>query len=234
VRAADGLVFISETTRQAFVEHYPRSVGTPWVVAWHGRDPSWDGGDERGPDPAWRLHDRPFLLHVGHRDGYKNFATALEAYAASDLSERGVAFVVVGPPFTEGEALEIGRRGHRDHVVWRPAPNREELRRFVSSALALVYVSRDEGFGMPLIEAMQCRTPVIAADASCLPEVAGGAAILVPPDDVGALASSMQQVTSDAEMRGRLVAAGRARAEDFTWEQSARHHLALYEQLAGG
>jgi mannosyltransferase len=230
VRIADGLVFISAHTRREFAEHYPRAVAKPSVVAWHGRDPTWDGGDERAADAAWELDGAPYLLHVGHRDAYKNFRLALDGYRASCLPGEGMPLVVLGPPLSSEETGAIAERGLAGRVQWRPASDRSELRRFMSNALALVYVSREEGFGMPIIEAMQCGTPVIAADASCLPEVAGGAALLVPPDDAAALAAAIDRVAEGID-RPELVSRGRERAEEFTWAASAEAHLSLYERL---
>lgn len=230
VRQADGLVFVSENTRREFVTYYPSATTTPSVVAWHGRDLAWDGGDDRGPDPSWALPGTPYLLHVGHRDGYKNFSAALAGYATSSMPGSGRPFVLLGPALSEEERTMIDKRGLSSLVVWRSAPDRDVLRRFLANALALVYVSREEGFGMPLIEAMQCRTPVIAAAASCLPEVAGGAALLVHPDAPDEIAAAIDSL-DDSDECARWVTRGAQRATAFTWTASAATHLELYDRL---
>lgn len=230
VRQADGLIFISESTRDEFRRLYPHAATVPSVVAWHGRDPDWDGGDPRGPDPGWSLEAGAYLLHVGHRDGYKNFSAALDGYAGSSLPGSGRPFVVLGPALTTAERSHIDRLGLSRLVRWCDAAERDTLRRFLANALALVYLSKEEGFGMPLVEAMQCRVPVIAADASCLPEVAGGAAILVDPDAPAAVAGAIDSLDRPGEREG-WIRRGIDRAETFTWSSSAAAHVALYDEL---
>jgi glycosyltransferase involved in cell wall biosynthesis len=86
---------------------------------------------------------------------------------------------------------------------------------------------------MPVLEAMACGTPVVCSAAGSLPEVAGDAALLVPPGDERALAEAIARVLEDRELQDRLRARGRARAAQFTWERSARRHLAVYRRAAG-
>jgi mannosyltransferase len=233
VRAADGFVFISATTRREFAACYPAAVDRPSVVAWHGRDVSWDLDGGRVIDVPEGFERRSYVLHVGHRDGYKNFDIALGGYAGSGRCADGMPFVVLGPAPTPQERAAVTRRGLDALVRWHDAPTREALHAFVAGAYALVYVSREEGFGMPIVEAMQCGVPVVAADASCLPEIAGDAALLVDVDDPSAVSAALDRLADDTEW-ARWSAAGRRRATAFTWDASAAAHVDLYERLGAG
>jgi glycosyltransferase involved in cell wall biosynthesis len=232
VRSADGLVFISNTTREEFARCYPAAVDVPYVVAWHGRDTAWDAGPEHLASLPFGLTPQRYVLHVGHRAGYKNFALALDGYAEWSGRDE-CAFVVAGPPLTPSEHADIQRRGLAHRVRWVDAPDRSSLHRLVANAFVLVYVSREEGFGMPIVEAMQTGVPVIAANATCLPEIAGGAALLVNPDDAPALAAALDQL-GDAQEWARRSFAGRQRVAVFSWEASARAHVELYECIGAG
>jgi len=97
-----------------------------------------------------------------------------------------------------------------------------DLTRLTAAALAMVYVSLSEGFGLPVLEAMHAETPVLAANTSCLPEVAGGAALLVDPYSESAMAEAMGKLYRDRSLGAELVAKGRIRRKDFSWDVAAR------------
>ena len=102
-----------------------------------------------------------------------------------------------------------------------------DLPALLSGALAFVFPSLYEGFGMPLLEAMACGTPVLASATSALPEIAGDAALLIDPEDTAAIADGMARLASDAVLRADLRARGLARAAQFTWERCAQETLAV-------
>jgi glycosyltransferase involved in cell wall biosynthesis len=224
--AADGFVFISGTTRDEFRACYPRKAETASVVAWLGRDPELDVAPSELVSP----HDRPYLIHVGHRAGYKNFENALAGYATSTLPANGVDLICVGPEFSPDEHAAIAALGMEKHVSWRAAPTRQTLGTWLRSSVALVYVSTCEGFGLPLVEAMQCQTAIIAADASCLPEVGGDVPLYVDPLDPASIADAMERVL-DPAVRQSSVEAGARRAGEFTWERCGQRHIELYRRL---
>jgi len=102
-----------------------------------------------------------------------------------------------------------------------------------SGALAFVFPSLYEGFGFPVLEAMQCGTPVLCANTSSLPEVAGDAALLVNPLDVEQIADGIQRLVSDAALRSALIARGRAHAATFTWRRAAQQTFQALCEAAG-
>ncbi len=112
--------------------------------------------------------------------------------------------------------------------------NEKDLPLWYASALAFLYPSKYEGFGLPVIEAMATGTPVITSNVASLPEVAGDAAILIQPDDIDSWADSMTEIANSNEMREKLVNSGLARAETFSWEKCARITHDVYEKYCDG
>jgi glycosyltransferase involved in cell wall biosynthesis len=100
-----------------------------------------------------------------------------------------------------------------------------------SAASAFLYPSRRESFGLPILEAMACGTPVITSDAAAMPETAGEAALLVDPDRPSDLAGAMRRVVADTRLRRRLRDRGLRRAGTFSWERTARRLLRAYEEM---
>lgn len=198
------------------------------VVAPHGVDVPADPPAETAAARLDRLGVAPpYLLHVGAAEPRKGTDSLLEALPAVRSAHSEVQLVLASPGgwgrFAPAEgARALGGVAETD------------LDALYRSAEALVYPSRHEGFGMPVLEAMARGCPVVTSNRSSLPEVAGDAALLVDPDDVAALRDTLLRVLDDGDLRARLAAAGRSRAAAFTWEASARAHLTAYRLAAGG
>ncbi len=179
-----------------------------------------------GPRPAPR---DAYLLGVGDLRAKKDFATLVRAFRALRREGRPIRLVLAGADCGEAGAL---RELAGDEPLQLPGyvPERE-LDRLLRGATALVNPSRYEGFGLVLLEAMARDTPVIAADATALPETGGDGALYFPPGDPGALADVLRRLLDDAQLRSRLVASGRERAAQFSWERTARETLGVYREL---
>jgi glycosyltransferase involved in cell wall biosynthesis len=109
----------------------------------------------------------------------------------------------------------------RDDIRFLGYVPEDDLSRLMASALALCYLSLSEGFGLPMVEAMNTDTPVLAANATCLPEVAGDAALLVDPLSEKAIQAGLQQMYAEAALRMELIARGRVRRQQFSWDRAA-------------
>ncbi|MCU1487794.1 MAG: glycosyltransferase [Actinomycetia bacterium] len=183
------------------------------------------------PDPAvvgavleWLGVRSPFLLFVGTIEPRKGVGDVLDAHAALRARRRDLGLVLAGPPGW-GEAPDLDRPG----VVATGNIGDRELDVLYRSATALVLPERYSGFGLPVVEAMARGCPVVTSDAACLPEVVGEGGITTPVGDVGALADALAAIVDDPAHRADLAARARVRAEDFTWERSARAHRLAYE-----
>jgi glycosyltransferase involved in cell wall biosynthesis len=183
--------------------------------------------------------DGPYLLYLGGIEPRKNLPRLLAAFAEVDADVRptlvlaggGVAWNPEGMDATK-EALAKLPEQVRRSVVMTGYVSEEDKVALLSGAAALVYPSLYEGFGLPVLEAMACRTPVLTSDVGALPEVAGEAALLVPPTDVEAIAAGMDRLLRDAPLRDRLVQAGAARVGAFRWEDTARRTAEVLRDAA--
>jgi glycosyltransferase involved in cell wall biosynthesis len=234
VRRAQLVIAVSDHTRRDIVLAY--GVPPEKVIAIpNGIDPDWT----RVPDDElarWRAERRVparFLLFVGTVQPRKNLVTLLQALARLH-DELDWPLYVVGargwkesPVFRAVQELGLERR-----VVFVGYAPPEELRYWYSAATLFVYPSLYEGFGLPVLEAMACGTPVITANRSALPEVAGEAAVLVDPTDASALAGAIAALAADERRRAFLARAGLARARAFTWERTARATAEAYRAVA--
>ena len=205
-RRAARILTVSERTRRDLVELYGVPAGRIAVTP-NGVDPAF------APGPPGR---RDYVLAVGAVQPRKNQLAALAAAQAA-----GLPLVVAGPVKDEGVAAELRRRGARIEGD----VTQERLVELYRGAACLVQPSRYEGFGLPVLEAMACGTPVVAVDEPALLEVAGGAAVVV--DEAG-LADGIRRAVAE---RDRLAAAGLERAEVFSWSETARRTLAVYRDI---
>ena len=164
---------------------------------------------------------KPYFLYLGRYASYKNIEFALEGLAAAAID--GFEFWIAGPPDPGFDALLSEFRDRRGLPVrFIPYPSYDDLPALLNEATALVFTSRYEGFGLPILEAMACGTPVITSNVSAMPEVAGDAAILVDPDDAEALSNAMSRLASETELVRSLRQAGSERVRQFSWELTGR------------
>ena len=110
---------------------------------------------------------------------------------------------------------------YREHVLFTGRVNDSQLADYTAAAFGAVYVSNFEGFGIPIVEAMQCRVPVITSNISAMPEIAGGAALLADPFSVSSIADAMTRLVKDEALRKNLADAGIQRAREFGWDKTA-------------
>ncbi|WP_026146854.1 glycosyltransferase family 4 protein [Methylomonas sp. MK1] len=182
--------------------------------------------------PKQNRKNRPYLLYVGKRNGYKNFVTLLKAYSESKLLKNDFSLVCFGGGgFTSTElklfkALNI----NPDNVIYVSGDD-NELAAWYRSAAAFIYPSLYEGFGIPPLEAMSCECPVVCSNTSSLPEVVGSAAELFNPEDTTEMRLAIERVVSSLDYSARLIAKGKQRVKLFSWDKCARDTLNTYHQL---
>lgn len=175
----------------------------------------------------------PYLLYVGSHKSHKNIARLLRAYAISGV-RRDVRLILTGEP--EEKLLRITRDWKlQADVTFAGSCGDEELSALYRGAIALVFPSLYEGFGLPPVEAMACGIPVLTSNVCSLPEIVGDAGILIDPLDVDSIAEGIRRLVQDSEMRECLRRRGLARARHFTWQMTGeKTRIALKAALAGG
>ncbi len=175
----------------------------------------------------------PYFLYVGTLEPRKNLARTLRAFASVAGALAGCRFVIVGQRGWRyddvlREAAHPALRGRVDFLGYVPE---ERLPDLYTHALATVYPSLYEGFGLPVVESMACGTPVLTSRSSSLAEIAEGAALLADPADEQTLAEALYALATDASLRGRLRALGLERARAFSWERTGRETAAVYQEV---
>jgi glycosyltransferase involved in cell wall biosynthesis len=173
-----------------------------------------------------------YVLALGSADPRKNVGAVIAAYGRLPASLRAAhRLAVVQADAALRGPLEhaCAEAGVLEQTVFLERPAFASMPHLYAAAGAFVFPSFYEGFGLPLLEAMACGTPVIASDSSSIPEVAGGTGLLVPAGDVPALAEALRAVLADDELAGRLREQGLRRAAGFSWTNTARQTLAVYE-----
>jgi glycosyltransferase involved in cell wall biosynthesis len=224
LRRADAVLAVSHATAQdavrlagvdeARIEVIPEAAGP----AFRPRQGAADRVRER-----FRV-EAPYLIYVGALDARKDPAGLLRAWRSARAAGVPVSLVLAGSAGAQAPAAMDGAR-QLGHV------SDDQLADLLSAAACLVFPSRYEGFGLPLLEAMACGCPVVAYRNSSLPEVAGDAATLVADGDAEALGREVASLVQDDRRRRRAAKAGLAQAARFSWRGTARATIAAYSRL---
>lgn len=229
----DLLIAISHATARDVVTVYPEVDPARIIVAHLGVDESFFGDHPwHGPAPA-----RPYLLYVGQRSAYKNFRRLLEAFGEAGLASTHDLRVISSESggLTADERALIARHGLERAVYLQLRVSDAELAATYQRAVALVYPSEYEGFGLPIIEAMAAGTLVVTAGRSSMPEVGGDVAFYFDPTSTSDLAARLTQVVGlPPGERARRILAGFARAREFSWRRFHRTVNSALEGLLSG
>ncbi|MEO8068209.1 MAG: glycosyltransferase family 1 protein [Flavobacteriales bacterium] len=176
----------------------------------------------------------PYFICVGSLQPRKNIARLLLAFdALVEADAAPLKLVIAGDAFWWDARMKAAwvKVQHKDRVVFTGRLGQQALRNAIGGALGLAYVSYFEGFGIPVAEAMKCGVPVLAADATSLPEVAGEAAVYCDPFNVASITEGLSRLRNDAVLREHLSTAGIERARQFTWDNTARQVWASFERM---
>ena len=220
-KQAEHIICISESTANDIIQFYqiPSHKITPILLA----------GDN-SHFQFLNLPTRNYFLYVGRQDPYKNLQRLITAFSALP-NRNDYELWLAGPydqrysPLLEIQTQELGI----SHLVkFLNYVSYDELPIIINQAIALVFPSLWEGFGLPVLEAMACGTPVITSNVSSLPEVAGDAAILINPYNPGEITAAMTTIINDSETRKQISEKGLRRANQFSWEKTG---LATVEVL---
>ncbi|MBW4435786.1 MAG: glycosyltransferase family 4 protein [Pleurocapsa minor GSE-CHR-MK-17-07R] len=238
VRRATHIAADSEATRQDLIALYntPPEKITVIYSGVEGRfHPQPDRAAQAAVRARYEIDERPYILAVGTVQPRKNYGRLIQA--AAELRRRGHDIQVI---FAGGKGwlddpiyASMEASGMKGHVRFIGFARDEDLPALYSAAALTAMPSLYEGFGLPVLEAMACGSPVITSDISSLPEVAGDAALLIQPTDVGAIADAAQRVLTEPALRASMIDKGLRQATRFTWEGAAVQLDALYAQVLG-
>ena len=237
IRNATHVICVSEATKRDLMRYLAVEEEKITVI--------YNGIDHRvfKPSPVnGGRFSAPYVLYVGSERPRKNLVCLLRAFAA--LKDRGPRFaslrlLKVGSAgrsdgFRTATLAEARRLGVDHDIDFVDYVSDQDLAVLYSNALALVYPSLYEGFGFPVVEAMACGCPVVTANVSSLPEVAGSAALLVNPNDPAGFAEALHSVILDRDLSTRLRGDGLRRARDFSWDNTVSATRAVYERVLAG
>ncbi|MGI8631748.1 MAG: glycosyltransferase family 4 protein [Solirubrobacterales bacterium] len=234
-RAASRVIAVSTSAADAIVEVLGVDPERIEVIP-SGVDPVFSPGDI--PPETLSRHGltRPYILTVGTLQPRKNVEAAIAAFERVSRHPDPHQLVLVGSRgWREGELMERVRRSPaRERIKILGRVSDPDLVALYRGAQCFVFPSRAEGFGLPVLEAMACGTPVVASDRTSIPEVAGSAALLVDPDDGEAMARGLEHVVRSAPRRQELRGLGIAHASQFTWDRCASATAELYREVATG
>ncbi|MFQ5342083.1 MAG: glycosyltransferase family 4 protein [Anaerolineae bacterium] len=232
LRTADHILTLSEASREDLVELYRVDRGriavTPLAAG-----PRFKPADRATIEELKHRRGLPdrYVLYVGSNKPHKNLPRLVEAFARIPHPASRIPLVIAGHedpryPQARERAAALGL----DSVTFLGAVVEEDLPALYSGAELFVFPSLYEGFGLPVIEAMACGTPVACSNVSSLPEVAGDAALLFDPHTPESIAAAIRQVLQGADLHNRLRRRGLEQAGHFSWEHTARLTLEAYRQ----
>jgi len=233
---ASRILAVSQATRHAILEHAPWYASKIRVV--------YNGIDRQRVYPlakevAYHLlaplvaPGTPFVLTVGQGAPYKNHGNAVRGFLEAFGHRPEYRMILVRRAIRQDRALDALLRSPQGkaQILTLPYVTSEVLNALYNTARIVLHPSYYEGFGLPLLEAMATAVPIVTSDVSSMPEVAGSAALLVSPADYRAIAEALVTLDRDETLRARLIAAGRARLEHFSWNACAKAVLAIYREL---
>ena len=238
VDAADHILADSEATKADLIDLY-KTPDNKISVLYSGVNPSFRPVENPDALQAVRLKyglaDVSYILSVGTVQPRKNYSRVVQALAALRQTGRDLHYVIAGGSgWLQDELWEtIERTGMTDYVHLLGLVADQDLPALYSGARMLAMTSLYEGFGLPVLEAMACGTPVITSKVSSLPEVAGKAALLVDPLDTDAIAEAILILETNDEARNQLIRSGYEQAEKFTWQRAARQLKSIYDDMLG-
>ncbi len=233
---ADAILTVSNSSARDIISllNIPASEEKKVTTVYNGVDPLFVPRVKEGETADLNEAQEKSLLYVGRSDPYKNITVLLRAfYKARKLSDFPLRLVIAGskdPRYPEPERL-CSELKLTEYATWTGYLTPKELLGVYQDADLLVHPSRYEGFGLQIVEAMSCGTPVVCSNAASLPEVAGEAGIMISPDDVDGFSDAILRVVEYPELQRELSRRGLEQASRFSWSKAAKETLAVYESV---
>ena len=223
--AAAAIICVSQNTRNDLLNFHPH-LESRTVVIYHGIEVS------ENDAKAASAPENPYFLYVGGRSSYKNFERLLISFAKAASVEPSLRLCVAGASLSERERWLLFDLGLRDKIIPITHPGDAQLAQLYRNAIALLYPSRYEGFGIPPLEAMACGTVAVTSNTSSLPEVVGDAGIMLDPMDLDAWTEAILHLFKSPETAKSYREKGKLQAAKFHWDKTAQQTLEVYKKVA--
>ena len=228
IKRADHIICISRSTKNDLLEKFDTLSGKISVVHLASSLML----DDESDTLSYPKHD-PYILYVGARGGYKNFHGLIDAYAHSKrLMSDFKILCFGGGPFRKDEKLKIQKLGILQNNILQISGDDNLLATCYRDAAVFIYPSLYEGFGIPLLEAMNCHCPVVCSNTSSFPEVAGDAADYFDPNDIDSIKHTLESVLYSTTRTQSLIELGNQRRLNFSWDKCAEKTASIYRTLS--
>ena len=225
IQRADAIICISENTKRDLLEYHKIDQEKVFVTPLASEiEHRLSFGDESVPE-------KPYFLYIGYRGSYKNYTVLMEAFSKVAPQKKDIVLAVVGAPFSDDEIKRMIELKIYDRVIPFGEVDDKHLAKLYRCSTALVYPSLYEGFGIPLIEAMACKTVVIASNRSSIPEVVGAAGILFDPQKPDDLSDILCDIVDNENRREPLIKKGLERSKLFSWKLTAEKTVNVYNAM---
>ncbi len=225
IRNADHIICISKATENNLLERFPEKQGKTSVIYLGS------SFEIQPPLAEQAIFEKPSFLFVGGRGGYKNFSFLLRVFARACESNPRIRLQIAGAPLTTEERRQMQMLGISDRVEAVTYPDEQQLISLYRSSVALVYPSLHEGFGMPPLEAMACRTLTITSNTTSLPEEMGDGGIMLDPTREADWVECLLKIAKGGGERDVMIERGLERVRLFSWKSTVDRHLDVYRRL---
>ena len=220
---ADKVIAITENTKKDILKYIDVDANKIEVV-YHGAN---DLIEEQKPIT---FNNRPFILFVGARSGYKNFSNFIKAFAILANQNKDIDVVCTGKKFTKDE-ISYFKELKIENRISQIFATDAELTYLYKNCCLFIFPSLYEGFGLPILESMSCGAPTLLSNSSCFPEIAGDSAIYFDGTCADSILDTISKVLTDDSLKTELRIKGYKRVKGFTWEKTAQKTLSLYKEL---
>ena len=227
---ASRLIFISKHTKTDFLSQFDYKEESTHVIP-HGASDAFQPRDKAACREGLKLSlERPIILHVGTEERRKNTETLLRIIHSLKKQDPAVLLIRIGGQSSRSRRL-IQKLNIEDNILYVQNQSEEALAQFYNAADVFVFPSTYEGFGLPVLEALKSGCPVVASNATSIPEITGNAAILVHPRDTVGFANSIETVLNDTSLQIRMSEKGIEQARPFSWKKVAEKTLGMYQKI---
>lgn len=221
IEKADKIIAISENTKRDILDLYDINPNKIEVIYW------------ANSLKEIRKISTPkkYLLYVGSRGGYKNFENFLKAVSSILNKDLALHLICTGGNQFNDEEVKIIKESNIEERIHQLNVTDDELAYVYQNAIAFIYPSKYEGFGIPILEAFYCKCPVILSNTSCFPEIAKDAAVYFDPENIEDMKNKITSVIYNNELRKELINKGVERNKDFSWEKTISEYDKVYRSL---